>query len=150
MLPYTTAHYERVLTVGQRKDLLTDERVKTARARIMNGNWLYGEIATIMKTQTTEFWTNFCEANDIPSTRVVTLQEMVEELPIAEHDVVGSYRQIPASARFSATPVSVRRHAPLIGQHNDEVLLEVGLTPAEIDVLRSSGALRHPSDKLTG
>ena len=150
MLPYTTAHYERVLTEGGRKDLLADERVKTARARIMNGNWLYGEIAKIMKTQTTEFWTNFCEANDIPSTRVVTLQEMVEELPIAEHDLVGSYRQIPASARFSATPVSVRRHAPLIGQHNDEVLLEVGLTPAEIDVLRSSGALRHPSDKLTG
>jgi crotonobetainyl-CoA:carnitine CoA-transferase CaiB-like acyl-CoA transferase len=44
--------------------------------------------------------------------------------------------------RFSRSPASVRRHAPLIGQHNREVLEEVGFTPAEISSLEEAGVLR--------
>jgi len=36
----------------------------------------------------------------------------------------------------------VRRHAPLAGQHNREVLAEVGVSEAEIDALEASGVLR--------
>jgi len=36
----------------------------------------------------------------------------------------------------------VRRHAPLIGEHGDEVLLEAGYSPAEVAALREAGALR--------
>ena len=48
----------------------------------------------------------------------------------SEHPVVGRIRQTRAAARFSETPTTVRRGAPLLGEHNAEVLAELGLTRA--------------------
>jgi crotonobetainyl-CoA:carnitine CoA-transferase CaiB-like acyl-CoA transferase len=61
---------------------------------------------------------------------------------VAQHPVAGAYRVIPAGARFDATPTSVRRHAPLIGEHGAEVLHEAGYSAADVAALRESGALR--------
>jgi crotonobetainyl-CoA:carnitine CoA-transferase CaiB-like acyl-CoA transferase len=51
-------------------------------------------------------------------------------------------------ARVAAGPVQfdmettvVRRRAPEVGEHTDEVLTEIGFSPAEIDALRESGAI---------
>lgn len=43
--------------------------------------------------------------------------------------------------RFSASPASVRRRAPLAGQHTREVLAEAGLAEAEIARLEAAGVL---------
>ncbi len=68
---------------------------------------------------------------------------MVAALPDAEHPVAGTYKAIPPPVRFSRTPASAtRRPAPLVGQHNREVLLEVGLSDAEVDALEAGGVLR--------
>lgn len=40
------------------------------------------------------------------------------------------------AAKFSRTPVRVRSAAPALGQHTEEILLEIGLTRAQIDALR--------------
>jgi formyl-CoA transferase len=42
---------------------------------------------------------------------------------------------------LSATPASVRRPAPLAGQHTREVLAEAGLTDAEITAMEQAGVL---------
>jgi crotonobetainyl-CoA:carnitine CoA-transferase CaiB-like acyl-CoA transferase len=47
-----------------------------------------------------------------------------------------------APYQFAATPWSIRRPAPLLGQHNREVYLEqLGLPPAELDALRGRGVV---------
>jgi hypothetical protein len=61
------------------------------------------------------------------------LQQLVEQLPEADHPVAGRYRLIPPPVRFdsggdNASPAP----APLIGQHTVEVLEEVGLSTNEI------------------
>ncbi|HUL99561.1 MAG TPA: CoA transferase, partial [Mycobacterium sp.] len=44
--------------------------------------------------------------------------------------------------RFSAGPRRVhQRHAPLLGEHNREVLTELGLTDSEIDELEAEGVI---------
>jgi crotonobetainyl-CoA:carnitine CoA-transferase CaiB-like acyl-CoA transferase len=43
--------------------------------------------------------------------------------------------------RLSDTPASVRRHPPLLGEHTDEVLAELGYTAQEIAGLRRGGAI---------
>jgi formyl-CoA transferase len=73
---------------------------------------------------------------------VADLEDLVAALPLAEHPVIGPYRVIPSGVRFDTTPTSVRRHAPLIGEHGDEVLLQAGYSAAEVAALRESGALR--------
>jgi crotonobetainyl-CoA:carnitine CoA-transferase CaiB-like acyl-CoA transferase len=42
--------------------------------------------------------------------------------------------------KFSATPGSVRRGAPILGEHTREILAEYGYSAAEIDRLISAGA----------
>jgi crotonobetainyl-CoA:carnitine CoA-transferase CaiB-like acyl-CoA transferase len=50
-----------------------------------------------------------------------------------EHPAAGTIRQPGAPIRYSGTPWALRRPAPLLGQHNEEILSgELGLAAAEI------------------
>ena len=71
-----------------------------------------------------------------------TLDELTAELPVVEHPHVGRYHLTPSPTRFSATPTSLRRHAPRLGEHGREVLAEVGLSEEEIHALIDAGVLR--------
>jgi crotonobetainyl-CoA:carnitine CoA-transferase CaiB-like acyl-CoA transferase len=69
------------------------------------------------------------------------LDELIDALPEDEHPDAGWYKVIPPPTRFSATPASVRRPAPLAGQHTGEVLAEAGLTDEQITRLAEAGVL---------
>jgi crotonobetainyl-CoA:carnitine CoA-transferase CaiB-like acyl-CoA transferase len=44
--------------------------------------------------------------------------------------------------RFSAGPDRVhQRHAPLLGEHNPELLAELGLSPSELEALEAAGVI---------
>ena len=57
-----------------------------------------------------------------------------------EHPTLGEYRIPAGSARFSASPLSVRRPAPLLGQHQDEVSGGVAARRETMPVGGSNGA----------
>ncbi|MBL8783075.1 MAG: CoA transferase, partial [Alphaproteobacteria bacterium] len=42
---------------------------------------------------------------------------------------------------FADTPSTIRRPAPMLGQHTDEVLRELGKSAADLAALRASGAV---------
>jgi crotonobetainyl-CoA:carnitine CoA-transferase CaiB-like acyl-CoA transferase len=48
---------------------------------------------------------------------------------------------VPAPVAFSATPAAPGAAVPDLGQHTDEVLAELGLTPDEVAALRATGAI---------
>jgi alpha-methylacyl-CoA racemase len=54
---------------------------------------------------------------------------------------VGKVRQVGIGAKLSDTPGSVRHTQPRRGQHTEEVLRELGLSPEEIAALRQEGAI---------
>jgi formyl-CoA transferase len=58
-----------------------------------------------------------------------------------DHPVAGRVRAPGIPVRMSHTPPSVRRHPPLLGEHTDDVLAELGYTPEEIAALRREGAI---------
>jgi crotonobetainyl-CoA:carnitine CoA-transferase CaiB-like acyl-CoA transferase len=142
VFPYTGAHYEALFEAAGRDDLAGDERLSTPRGRQANSDLLYTTLASIISAQPTEWWLTFCREHGIPATKVTDLDELVERLPVVEHRVAGEHRQVPPPARFSRTPASVRREAPLVGEHNREVLREVGFSDDEVDGLEASGVLR--------
>ena len=45
-----------------------------------------------------------------------------------EHPVAGTIRQPRAAALFPETPTTLRRPAPTLGEHTDEILSELGLS----------------------
>ncbi len=58
-----------------------------------------------------------------------------------EHATAGRVRNIGIPVKLSETPGSIRRSAPALGQHTDEILGEFGYSETQIDELRDSGAL---------
>lgn len=131
VLPYSAANFDDLFAEGGRDDLVGDERSR-GRNYINNAEFLYDQLGAILATQTTAEWLAFCHARRIPAGSVVDLQAIVDELPIDQHPVAGRYRVIDDGVRFSATPTTVSRRAPLVGEHTAEVLGELGYSVEEI------------------
>jgi crotonobetainyl-CoA:carnitine CoA-transferase CaiB-like acyl-CoA transferase len=139
-LPYEDAHYQALFTIAGREDLL-DERVATRKARIANGASLYADVAAILKERTTAEWIEVLREAGIPSTEVGTVADLLDDLPLADHPHAGAYRVTPPLTGAVADADIVRRHAPLHGEHNREVLAEVGYSDDELDALERDGVL---------
>ena len=57
------------------------------------------------------------------------------------HPAMGTVRLLGPPVKLSETPAEVHRVPPLLGQHTDEVLRELGLPDAELDGLRDVGVI---------
>ena len=121
MLPYSDRHWQIVFGEVGRAALLDDPRMASGKDRSNNPDHAYGALAEVMLERTTDQWLKLCQTNDVPVTRIGRLDEIVADLPAAEHPLVGPYREIPQAVLFSQTPTSNRRPAPLVGQHTEEI-----------------------------
>jgi crotonobetainyl-CoA:carnitine CoA-transferase CaiB-like acyl-CoA transferase len=122
ILPYEKRHYDKLLRHDGGEPAVDPALYADARARIHHSDQLYQAVRAIVVRHPTAYWLDYCSREHIPASRVVTLDELVEPLPLHEHPVVGAYRHIPPAARFSLTPQGLRRTAPLIGQDTTEVM----------------------------
>jgi len=46
-----------------------------------------------------------------------------------EHPHIGLYQAVRPPVKFSRTPANICRHAPLLGEHTQEILAEAGIKP---------------------
>jgi crotonobetainyl-CoA:carnitine CoA-transferase CaiB-like acyl-CoA transferase len=145
VLPYSKEQYDTVFEAGGRDDLLGDARYADGRARIANSDFLYQQVRAVLVQRTTAEWLAFCRDNNIPATALVTLQEIVDDQPLATHPVAGDYRQVRPGARLDRTPMRPGRPAPLPGQDTVAVLRELGLSAAEVDDLVTKGVITATS-----
>src|SRR5271154_5443708 len=122
-----------------RPEWADDPDYATNALRVKNREVLEKAIGEIFRSNTSAFWVERLRAFGIPSTRVRTFDEVVEDRQTAERGmfpVVDGFRATGPPVKFSETPGSVRRRAPHLGEHSREVLAEVvGLRGGEIDGL---------------
>ena len=141
VLPYDEHHSETLFRLGGREDLLDDPRLATRRSRIENGPSLYQDVAGVLRQRTSAEWLELLGAAGIPVSEVATVDDLVADLPVAEHPHAGRYRVTPPLTGVAASGDVVRRPAPLQGEHNREVLAEIGYAAAEIERLERDGVL---------
>ena len=66
-------------------------------------------------------------------------REMVRTV---EHPLAGAFRTLGPALRFSATPTSIRRAPPTLGEHTEAILREeLGCDAARIAQLRAQGVV---------
>ncbi|MGH7897882.1 MAG: CaiB/BaiF CoA transferase family protein [Candidatus Binatia bacterium] len=145
----TNAFWKRLAPAIGRADLLEHPHFRAMKDRVAHRAEVIATLGEIFATRDVAEWIELLEANDIPTCRVNRLEEIladpqiesnrtVAELP---HPTLGRFRTLTPPVKLSATPGEVRRSAPTLCQHTEEVLREAGLSDAEIGELRTSGAI---------
>jgi crotonobetainyl-CoA:carnitine CoA-transferase CaiB-like acyl-CoA transferase len=127
-----------------REDLIEDERFKTAANRFVNGiERKQLTSVEISKWRSSEILERL-DAEDVPSAPLLTRMELMDHEQILANDTIdktnyegfGEVRQARPAAKFSGTPSEIRGPAPKLGEHNQEVLTELGFSPDQIEAFR--------------
>jgi crotonobetainyl-CoA:carnitine CoA-transferase CaiB-like acyl-CoA transferase len=139
--PHRQSQWDALVREAGLDELVGDPRL-SSRSLWREPAFGYATLSRVLATKTTGEWLAFCSRQGIPAAAAAGLDDIIAGLPDAEHPEGGRFKLIPPPARFSATPASVRRPAPMPGQHTREVLAEAGLTQEEIARLADAGVLR--------
>ncbi|MFJ8671936.1 CaiB/BaiF CoA transferase family protein [Streptomyces sp. NPDC093589] len=134
VVPYSAQNFRDCFHAVGRPDLAEDPRVAGEQIDVpADAADLLELLDTVTPALTSDQWAEVCTKHSIPFAPVLRLDEAAEDsyvrgghlLDVAEHPTEGSVRVIGIPMSFSATPGSVRRLAPLAGQHTEEILAEL-------------------------
>jgi crotonobetainyl-CoA:carnitine CoA-transferase CaiB-like acyl-CoA transferase len=86
---------------------------------------------------------------DVPLAPVRTVKEVVNDEQLAyrnffvdiDHPVAGKFKYPGAPYKLSATPWEIKRRAPLLGEHNEEVYGRLGYGKKDMEGLKKAGII---------
>ena len=130
-------------------ELSDDPRFADVTLRTRNADLLAELLDRATGAHTTAELCARLEVEDVPHAAVTSLEslhrhpQVIENrlLVESEHPHAGRTRTPRPVASFEATPATLRRPAPALGEHTDELLAELGLPEGEIHELRAEGVL---------
>ncbi len=123
---------------------LADPRFATPSARDAHVNERLLMTQEVLRTRPTAEWMALLEAQDVPCAPALKRSEVIRHPQVVaagtvvelQHHAAGRLRQARPPGRFDRTPSHIRRGAPLLGEHTDEILREIGYTAADIARMR--------------
>jgi crotonobetainyl-CoA:carnitine CoA-transferase CaiB-like acyl-CoA transferase len=129
--------------------LRLEPRFSTNADRLTNHGELRARVTAALAAGTTAEWVARFEAASIAAGPIHEFDEVFEDPQVRHLGLVaeveqpgyGRARMLGLPFRASATPGTIRRPAPLPGEHTAEVLGEMGLSPEEIERLAGAGAI---------
>jgi len=132
-----------------RQELATDPRFATNGDRVEHRAELRPILAAIFAERASTTWLADLEAAEIPGAAIadiVTAFDSPEAAALGmdatvEHPALGVLRQAGIPLRFERTPGAIRSAPPLLGEHSDEILAELGFDDAAVADLHDRGVV---------
>jgi crotonobetainyl-CoA:carnitine CoA-transferase CaiB-like acyl-CoA transferase len=127
------------------QEIVEDKRFSTNPKRLENKDELIAILSNEMNKKTSNDWLDLLSQHGIPCGPINTMQQLfndpqvkAREMVVAvNHPTAGSIPLVGSPLKLSRTPVEIKRHPPLAGEHSKEVMLELGYTEEEIGELQS-------------
>jgi crotonobetainyl-CoA:carnitine CoA-transferase CaiB-like acyl-CoA transferase len=133
-----------------REDLEYDERFNTRDMRLANNIELIKIIDGIFLEKSLDEWAALLDKHGLIWTHIpMTFEEVINDPQMeanghiveAEHPSFGPAKIITSPIRLNKIVPPVRKFAPEIGEHNEEILLETGYSWDEIGKLKDKGII---------
>lgn len=113
------------------------------------------EMAQLFKQKNQNEWLDLLQTEDTCVGPVYDIDEIFSDPQIIErelftkmnHPVAGDIKQIGFPIKFSETPGKIHAHAPILGEHTDEILSELDYSSESIENLRNSGVVGKKASK---
>lgn len=143
------AQWGRFCTAAGFDDLLADPRFVTNERRVQEYESLGPMLSGRLRTRPCAEWISLLRAAGVPCGPVRGLGEVLADPQLAAremiqtvaHPTAGALAVLGLPVKLSETPGAVRSAPPLLGQHTDAVLGELGITAGDIDELRQRGVI---------
>ena len=140
--------WAKICNVIGKEEWATDPNYATAAARLPHLKDIFAEIERWTMTKTKFQAMDILNKYDIPCGPILSMKEIAEEPSLREtgtivevdHPVRGKYLTVGNPIKLSDSPTDVTR-SPLLGEHTDEVMAELGYQPEQIAHLRAVGAI---------
>lgn len=134
--------------VLNRPDLLEDPRFAGNVERMKNRADLVATLEQTLAARNADDWIAALLDAGVPAAPIFTYEEaLVSEQAQArnmvmemEHPVEGTIKQLGFPVKLHGTPQQLRYPPPLLGQHTEEVMRELGFAGAAMAALRERGA----------
>ncbi|MBI4283441.1 MAG: CoA transferase [Chloroflexi bacterium] len=132
----------------ERPELENDPRFNNMAARRENGEALIRILDEVFASKNIDEWDRICREHHLLYSRVKTPEEAVtdpqalaNDFFVELHHPAGPMKVIASPVNFRQNPASVRAPAPELGQHNEEILLELGYSWEDIARLKEQGVI---------
>ena len=141
--------WERLCGAVGRTDLLEDPRFKTNAHRVAHRAECVELLTELFQTRPMAHWLEVISEAGIPCGPINRVSDVVSDPQVLARDMMVdlphpevSDLRIPGSPmKLTETPPVLRRPPPLLGQHNQEILGEIGYTAEGIAGLRREGVI---------
>ncbi len=167
---FATADGHMILAVGNdeqfarfckavgRDDIAADPRYSIIAQRNAHRDELIPMLAAIVRARTTDDWVRTLEAVGVPCGPINTIDRVFADPQVVArgmrvdlpHPRAGTLPSIANPIRYSETPIEYTHAPPVLGQHTDEVLRELGSDESEIARLRKRGSSERDVELCRG
>ncbi|HET9976105.1 MAG TPA: formyl-CoA transferase [Burkholderiaceae bacterium] len=130
------------------EDWITNPHFATPEARLPHLKMIFDRIEEWTKTKTKIEAMDILNQYDIPCGPILSMKELAEDRSLrsagtiveVDHPQRGKYLTVGNPIKLSDSPTEVTR-SPLLGEHTDEVLKQLGYAESDVARLRAAGAV---------
>ncbi|MDQ0273252.1 CaiB/BaiF CoA transferase family protein [Cytobacillus purgationiresistens] len=137
--------FKRFAAVIGQPELAMDEKYKSNQLRVENKDTLVPSCEWALKQRTKIEWKALLDEASIPNGPINSIPEMFADPQVnaremvvkMEHPLIDDLQLTGSPIKLSKSPVTMRTHPPLYGEHTDKILENYGFTTDEIVKLRT-------------